>query len=76
MSAFSVFVVAVGSAVAVAAFLNRRSAEGTLLLYLSVVHRSGKRKKNVSEKTKRSLNKGRRSGRPRTDGERQPRGRE
>ena len=70
MSAFSVFAVAVGSAVAVAAFPNRRSAEGTLLLYLSVVHRYGKRKKNVSEnKKKRSLNKGRRSGRPRTDGE-------
>ena len=70
MSAFSVFAVAVGSSVAVAAFPNRRSAEGTLLLYLSFVHRYGKRKKNVSEnKKKRSLNKGRRSGRPRTDGE-------
>ena len=70
MSAFSVFAVAVGSSVAVAAFPNWRSAEGTLLLYLSVVHRYGKRKKNVSENKKmKSLNKGRRSGRPRTDGE-------
>ena len=51
--AFSEFAVAVGSAVAVAAFPNRRSAEGTSLLYLSVAHRYGKRKKNVSGNKKK-----------------------